>query len=79
MFLSTNCFSAIFRRCLERATRRAAARRFDDPYTEGSGFDVPPGTLVEREALDKFAGDLRAFHPHFGLHSAGRTSRCHSP
>jgi len=42
---------------------------------------VPPGTFVGREALDKFAGDLRATHPHFAytphgepqaLHNAGR-------
>src|SRR5215469_15576787 len=65
MFLSTNCFIAIFRRSSERATRRAAARQFDERYTEDGGFDVGPGTLVGREALDKFAGDLRAVHPHF--------------
>ena len=42
---------------------------------------MPPGTFVGREAVDKFAGDLRATHPHFvytphgeaqALHNAGR-------
>jgi hypothetical protein len=47
---------------------------------------VPVGVLVGRDALDKFAGDLRATHPHFAytpfaytphgepqaLHNAGR-------
>jgi len=27
--------------------------------------DVPPGVFVGPEALDKFADDLRAIHPHF--------------
>jgi ketosteroid isomerase-like protein len=44
-------------------------------------LEVLPGTFVGREALDKFAGDLRATHPHFAytphgepqaLHNAGR-------
>ena len=26
---------------------------------------MPPGKFVGREALNKFAGDLRATHPHF--------------
>jgi hypothetical protein len=42
---------------------------------------VPPGTFVGQDALDKFAGDLRATHPHFVythrgvpqvLHNSGR-------
>ena len=54
---------------------------FDELYTEDCVLDVPPGTLVRREALDKFAGDLRVTHPHFAhtphgepqaLHNAGR-------
>ena len=44
-------------------------------------LEVPPGTFIGRDALDKFAGDLRATHPHFqytphgepqALHNAGR-------
>jgi SnoaL-like domain len=45
------------------AMRRRAA--IDELYTEDCVLYVPPGTFVGREALDKFAGDLRATHPHF--------------
>src|SRR2546425_13195676 len=40
------------------AVRRRAA--IDELYTEDCVLYVPPGTFVGREALDKFAGDLRA-------------------
>ena len=61
------------------AKRRRAA--IDELYTEDCALYVPPGKIVGREALDKFAGDLRATHPHFvytprgepqTLHDAGR-------
>ena len=61
------------------ATRRRAA--VAELYTEDCELYVPPGKFVGREALDKFAGDLRATHPHFvytphgeaqALHNAGR-------
>ena len=61
------------------AARRRAA--IDELYTEDCVLHVPPGTFVGREALDKFAGDLRATHPHFAytphgepqaIHNAGR-------
>src|SRR3982074_146002 len=60
------------------ASRRAA---IEDLYTEDCVLYVPPGIFVGLEALDKFAGDLRATHPHFvytphgeaqALHNAGR-------
>jgi len=60
------------------ARRRAAIREL---YTEDCVLYVPPGAYVGRDALDKFAGDLRATHPHFvytphgepqALHNAGR-------
>jgi SnoaL-like domain len=41
--------------------RRAAIAEL---YTEDCVLYVPPGILVGRDAL-KFAGDLRATHPHF--------------
>jgi hypothetical protein len=44
------------------ARRRAAIREL---YTEDCMICVPPGTFVGHDALDKFAGDLRAMHPHF--------------
>jgi SnoaL-like domain len=61
------------------ATRRRAA--IEELYTEDCVLYVPPGVFVGRDALDKFAGDLRATHPHFAyaphgkpqtLHNAGR-------
>jgi SnoaL-like domain len=50
-------------------------------YTDDCIVDAPPGVFVGHDALDKFAGDLRATHPHFvytphgepqALHNAGR-------
>src|ERR1700756_3558982 len=61
------------------AARRRAA--IDELYTEDCVLYAPPGAFVGREALDRFAGDLRATHPHFAytrrgepqaLHNAGR-------
>jgi SnoaL-like domain len=61
------------------AARRRAA--IEELYTEDCVLYVPPGAIVGRAALDKFAGDLRATHPHFvytphgepqALHNAGR-------
>jgi hypothetical protein len=61
------------------AARRRAA--IDELYTDDCLLDAPPGVFVGRDALDKFAGDLRATHPHFAytphgepqaLHNAGR-------
>ncbi len=61
------------------AARRRAA--IEELYTEDCVLYVPPGILVGHEAIDKFAGDLRATHPHFvytpqddaqALHNAGR-------
>ncbi|MBR0932578.1 nuclear transport factor 2 family protein [Bradyrhizobium jicamae] len=46
----------------DAARRRAAIAEL---YTEDCVLYVPPGILVGREALDKFAGDLRATHPHY--------------
>ena len=50
-------------------------------YTDDCIVDAPPGVFVGHDALDKFAGDLRATHSHFiytphgepqALHNAGR-------
>jgi SnoaL-like domain len=60
-------------------TRRRAA--IEELYAEDCMLYVPPGVFVGHDALDKFAGDLRATHPHFvytphgkpqTLHNAGR-------
>jgi hypothetical protein len=61
------------------AARRRAA--IEEIYTDDCVLYVPPGVLVGHDALDKFARDLRATHPHFvytphgepqALHNAGR-------
>ncbi|WP_342740269.1 nuclear transport factor 2 family protein [Bradyrhizobium sp. B117] len=61
------------------AKRRRAA--IDELWTENAALYVPPGVIVGRDAIGKFAGDLRATHPHFvytpsgepqALHNAGR-------
>ncbi|MFM0010684.1 nuclear transport factor 2 family protein [Paraburkholderia sediminicola] len=61
------------------AERRRAA--IEELYTDDCVLYVPLGTFVGHDALDKFAGDLRASHPHFvyaphgeaqALHNAGR-------
>src|SRR5260370_21605763 len=45
------------------AARRRAA--IESLYTEDCVLYAPPGIFVGPEALDKFARDLRATHPHF--------------
>ena len=61
------------------AARRRTA--IEELYTDDCVLYVPPGIFVGRDALDKFAGDMRATHPHFAytprgepqaLHNAGR-------
>jgi hypothetical protein len=61
------------------AARRRVA--IEELYTDDCVLYVPPGVLVGHDALEKFAGDLRATHPHFvyiphgepqALHNAGR-------
>lgn len=61
------------------AQRRRAA--IDELWTEDALLYVPPGIVDGQEAIDTFAGDLRATHPHFiytphgepqVLHNAGR-------
>ena len=61
------------------ATRRRVA--IEELYTEDCVLCVPPGVFIGHDALDRFAGDLRATHPHFvytplgepqALHNAGR-------
>jgi hypothetical protein len=44
------------------ARRRSAIQEL---YAEDCVLYVPPGTFVGHDALDKFAGDLRATHPHY--------------
>ncbi|MBR1172411.1 nuclear transport factor 2 family protein [Bradyrhizobium sp. KB893862 SZCCT0404] len=61
------------------AKRRRAA--IDELWTENPVLYAPPGIIAGRDAIDKFAGEVRATHPHFvytptgepqALHNAGR-------
>ncbi|TKC77274.1 nuclear transport factor 2 family protein [Trinickia terrae] len=61
------------------AKRRRAS--IEELYTEDCVLYVPEGVFIGRDALDTFAGELRATHPHFAytqlgepqvLHNAGR-------
>lgn len=68
------------------AKRRRAA--IDELWTENAVLYAPPGIIVGRDAIDKFAGDLRATHLHFvytptgepqALHNAGRLAWTSGP
>ena len=43
--------------------RRRAA--IDELWTEDGALTTPTGVFRGRDAIDKFAGELRATHPHF--------------
>ena len=58
------------------AVRRRAA--IAELYTEDCVLYVPPGTFVGRAALAKFAGDLRAMHPHVVYTSQGEAQALHN-
>jgi hypothetical protein len=58
------------------AARRRAA--IDQLYTDDCLLYVPPGVFVGRDALDKFAGDLRATHPHFAYTPHGEAQALHN-
>src|SRR5690242_20004786 len=57
------------------AARRRAA--IESLYTEDCVLYAPPGIFVGLEALDKFAGDLRATHPHFVYTPHGEAQTLH--
>ena len=57
------------------ARRRAAIEEF---YTDDCVLYVPPGIFVGRDALDKFAGDLRATQPHFAYTPHGEPQALHN-
>ena len=57
------------------ARRRAAIKEL---YTEDCVLYVQPGVFVGHDALDSFAGDLRAAHPHFAHTSQGAPQALHN-
>ena len=59
----------------DAARRRAAIEEF---YTDDCVLHVPAGVLVGHDALDKFAGELRATHPHFAYTPHGQAQALHN-
>jgi hypothetical protein len=59
----------------DAARRRTAIQDF---YTEDCVLYVPPGVFVGHDALDKFARDLRATHPHFVYTPHGEPQALHN-
>jgi hypothetical protein len=59
----------------DAARRRAAIDQF---YTDDCVLYVQPGVFAGRDALDKFAGDLRATHPHFVYTPHGEAQVVHN-
>jgi SnoaL-like domain len=59
----------------DSARRRAAIK---DLYTDDCALCAPPGVFVGHNALDKFAGDLRATHPDFVYTPYGEPQAVHN-
>src|SRR6266851_10254503 len=59
----------------DAARRRAAIAEL---YTDDCVLAVQAGVFVGRDALDKFAGDLRATHPHFVYTPHGEAQAIHN-
>jgi hypothetical protein len=57
------------------ARRRAA---IDALYTDDAVIYVPDSVVVGHDALDKFAGELRASHPHFVYTPRGEAQALHN-
>jgi hypothetical protein len=75
---SLNFCVATFRKSLVKVTQPAGAAAIRDFYTEDCVLYVPPGVFVGHDALDKFAGDLRATHPHFVYTPHGEAQALHN-
>ena len=57
------------------ARRRAA---IEELWAEDGVLYVPPGVITGHEAIDKFAGDLRATHPHYVYTPQGKSQVLHN-
>jgi hypothetical protein len=81
MAVSMNCLIATFRRFSAKATRRGVAPPSKNSIPKTACSTCRRASSSGAPPLDKFAGDLRATHPHFvytphgepqALHDAGR-------
>ena len=59
----------------DAARRRAAIKDF---YNDDCVLYAPTGVVIGHDALDKFAGDLRATHPHFVYTPRGEPQALHN-
>jgi hypothetical protein len=59
----------------DAARRRAAIEEF---YTDDCVVYVQPGVVVGHDAVDNFAGELRATHPHFVYTPHGEPQALHN-
>ena len=66
---SPDCIRKLLSRNLQEVFGEGDAGRrratIDELWTEDAVLYVPPGMVVGRDAIDQFAGDLRATHPHY--------------
>jgi hypothetical protein len=58
------------------AARRRAA--IEELYNDDCALYVPDGVFVGHDALDNFAGELRATHPHFVYAPHGEAQALHN-
>ena len=58
------------------AKRRRAA--ISALYTDDAVVYFPPGAITGHDAIDKFAGELRATHPHFVYTPIGEPQSLHN-
>ncbi|WP_426614994.1 nuclear transport factor 2 family protein [Bradyrhizobium sp. McL0616] len=89
---STDRIHELLRRNLQEVFSEGDAKRrraaIDELWMENAALYIPPGVIVGHDAIDKFAGELRAAHPHFvytptgepqALHNAGRLAWTSGP
>src|SRR3981081_3186497 len=77
--ISANCFTATFKKSSAGVMRRAAEQRLRPSIRKHASCLCGPAYFVGLEALDKFAGDLRATHPHFVYTPHGEARPCTMP
>jgi hypothetical protein len=79
MTVFSNFFLETFRRSSGRAMQPDGVPAIEDFYADDCVLHVPEpdGTFVGHAALDRFAGELRATHPHFVYTPHGEPQALH--
>ena len=70
--------TATFRKSLAKVTRPAATPPLRTAMLKTACCTSRPGVFVGHDALDKFAGDLRATHRHFVYTPRGEAQALHN-